>query len=152
MENIEEKKLNEIPSLNDGVESLLPNDKNDFGASGTSLIDSNEGLFGNTEENGGSLLGSVADTASFVEINNDVMSEEEIEIRKRFFMDPKNQADILFENYVREHPIKLNRQQKRKAYSQFLKNAKNGLYKKVFSEQIYGISKEKSEKDFGKLN
>jgi len=151
MENIEEKKLNEIPS-NDGVESLLSNDRNDFGVNETSLLDSNENLFDTIDENGGSLIGSVADTASFVEINNDVMSEEEIEIRKRFFMDPKNQADILFENYVREQPIKLNRQQKRNAYSQFLKNAKKGFYKSVFSELIYGISKEKSEKDFGKLN
>lgn len=160
-----EKNETEVPQTTTGFMQVI-SDKNDFGidqgvstaASGTMEVGSLlGGSDGNGEslmgaDDGGSLLGSVADAASFVEMNNDVLSKEEIEIRKKFFLDPKNQADILFENYVRSQPIMLNRRERRKAYDQFYKNAKKGMYYKVFRDQIYGVSKEKADKDFGKLN
>lgn len=133
-----------------GTDSLLT--ENTYDNEGSLLNGVSVVLSESASDSNGSLLDSVADTASFVELNNDVMSQEEIEQRKKFFSDPKNQADILYENYIRDQHILLNRQQRRNTYNQFLKNAKKGIYKKIFNEQIYGISKEKADENFGKLN
>lgn len=137
-------------------------DKHDFGLSGDDQgsllgVESSQdslisGIGAVDDAQDETLLGSVSDNMSFVELNNDVMSSEEIRIREAFFMNPKNQADILFENYLREQHVLLNRQQRRNVYQQFLKNAKKGRYNKIFKEQIYGISKEQADKNFGKLN
>ena len=89
---------------------------------------------------------------SFVELNNDVMSEHEIELRKKFFSNPKNQAQILLDNYIKNQTILVNHRQRRKIYAEFLRNAKKGKYKRIFSDYINGISKEDSQKKFSKLN
>ena len=97
-----------------------------------------------------SLLSS--DSLSFVELNNDIMSEHEIYLRKKFFSDPKNQAKILLDNYIKSQTILVNHKQRRKVYSEFLRNAKKGKYKGMFSEYINGISKDESQKKFSNLN
>lgn len=122
---------------NGGFESLLAEHENSLGTS--------------SETQEGSLLSS-DDTMSFVELNNDVMSEHEIEIRRKFFSDPKNQAQILLDNYIKNQTILVNHSQRRKIYAEFLCNAKKGKYKRIFSEYINGISKEESQKNFSKLN
>ena len=92
------------------------------------------------------------DTMSFVELNNDVMSEQEIEARRKFFSNPKNQAEILLNNYLKGQTILVNHSQRRALYAQFLRNAKKGKYKKIFAEYIDGVSKEKADERFSKLN
>lgn len=117
-----------------------------------SLLGENENtLDTNSDSHEGSLLSS-DDTMSFAELNNDVMSEHDIALRKKFFSDPKNQAKILLDNYIKNQPILVNHSQRRRIYAEFLRNAKKGRYKKIFSEYIYGISKEESQKKFAKLN
>lgn len=122
---------------NGGFESLLTECENSLGTS--------------SETQEVSLLSS-DDTMSFVELNNDVMSEHEIELRRKYFSDPKNQAQILLDNYIKNQTILVNHSQRRKIYAEFLRNAKKGKYKRIFSEYINGISKEESQKNFSKLN
>jgi hypothetical protein len=122
---------------NGGFESLLVERENSINTS--------------SETQEGSLLSS-DDTMSFVELNNDAMSEHEIEIRRKFFSDPKNQAQILLDNYIKNQTILINHSQRRKIYAEFLRNAKKGKYKRIFSDYINGISKEESQKKFSKLN
>jgi predicted solute-binding protein len=92
------------------------------------------------------------DSMSFVELNNDVMSEKEIETRRKFFSNPKNQADILLNNYIKQQTILVNHKQRKAIYAEFYRNAKKGKYKKLFAEYINGVSKEESDKKFQKLN
>ena len=115
------------------------------------LVDYENSLDTQSETQEGSLLSS-DDTMSFVELNNDVMSEHEIEDRKKFFSDPKNQAQILLDNYIKNQTILVNHRQRRKIYAEFLRNAKKGKYKRIFSDYINGMSKEDSQKKFSKLN
>ena len=122
---------------NGGFESLLTEYENSLGTS--------------SETQEVSLLSS-DDTMSFVELNNDVMSEHEIELRRKYFSDPKNQAQILLDNYIKNQTILVNHSQRRKIYAEFLRNAKKGKYKRIFSEYINGISKEESQKNFSKLD
>ena len=122
---------------NGGFESLLNDYENSLGTS--------------SETQEVSLLSS-DDTMSFVELNNDVMSEHEIELRRKYFSDPKNQAQILLDNYIKNQTILVNHSQRRKIYAEFLRNAKKGKYKRIFSEYINGMSKEESQKNFSKLN
>ena len=122
---------------NGGFESLLTEYENSLGTS--------------SETQEVSLLSS-DDTMSFVELNNDVMSEHEIELRRKYFSDPKNQAQILLDDYIKNQTILVNHSQRRKIYAEFLRNAKKGKYKRIFSEYINGISKEESQKNFSKLN
>ena len=122
------------------------------------LLVDDYGIDSMMEESVGSLLSNQDslitpdDSMSFVELNNDVMSDHEIEIRRKYFSDPKNQADILLRNYIKGQDILVNRHQRRELYKEFYRNAKKGKYKKLFSEYIDGISKESSEKKFKKLN
>ena len=129
-------------SLLEQVSSDLEN--RDF----NSLID-NPTSYSDVQEE--SLISS-DDTMSFAELNNDLMSEHEIELRRKFFSNPKNQATILLNNYVREQSILINRSQRKKIYADFLRNAKKGKYNKIFSDYINGVSKEESQKKFSKLN
>lgn len=122
---------------NGGFESLFSDRVN-------SLCTSSE-----TQED--SLLSS-EDTMSFAELNNDVMSEHEIELRRKFFSDPKNQAQILLDNYIKNQTVLVNHSQRRRIYAEFLRNAKKGKYKRIFNDYINGVSKEDSQKKFAKLN
>lgn len=87
-----------------------------------------------------------------VELNNDIMSKNEIQARRAFFSDPKNQAKILLNNYVKSQEILVNHSQRRKVYAEFYRNAKKGKYKRIFAEYINGVSKDESQKNFAKLN
>ena len=137
------------------IDSLLNLDQvsNDLENGGfeSLLVDHENSINTSSETQEGSLLSS-DDTMSFVELNNDAMSEHEIEIRRKFFSDPKNQAQILLDNYIKNQTILINHSQRRKIYAEFLRNAKKGKYKRIFSDYINGISKEESQKNFSKLN
>ena len=137
------------------IDSLLNLDQvsNDLENGGfeSLLVDHENSINTSSETQEGSLLSS-DDTMSFVELNNDAKSEHEIEIRRKFFSDPKNQAQILLDNYIKNQTILINHSQRRKIYAEFLRNAKKGKYKRIFSEYINGISKEESQKNFSKLN
>ena len=115
------------------------------------LIDHVNSLCAASETQEDSLLSS-EDTMSFAELNNDVMSEHEIELRRKFFSDPKNQAQILLDNYIKNQTVLVNHRQRRRIYAEFLRNAKKGKYKRIFDEYINGVSKEESQKNFSKLN
>ena len=117
-----------------------------------SLLTEYENSLGTSSETQEVSLLSSDDTMSFVELNNDVMSEHEIELRRKYFSDPKNQAQILLDNYIKNQTILVNHRQRRKIYAEFLRNAKKGKYKRIFYEYINGISKEESQKNFSKLN
>ena len=139
---------------NNNVQSLL-NQENEQ----TSLLDNNEeqenSLLGGdnvqTSQDGGSLL-SADDNMSFVDLNNDALSEAQIEARKKYFSDPKVQAEILLQNYIKSSPILVNHQQRRAIYRQYYKDAKKGKFKKLFYESIYGISKDEAQGKISKLN
>ena len=137
------------------IDSLLNLDQvsNDLENGGfeSLLSDHENSLDTQSETQEGSLLSS-DDTMSFVELNNDVMSEHEIELRKKFFSNPKNQEQILLDNYIKNQTILVNHRQRRKIYAEFLRNAKKGKYKRIFSDYINGMSKEDSQKKFSKLN
>ena len=137
------------------IDSLLNLDQvsNDLENGGfeSLLSDHENSLDTQSETQEGSLLSS-DDTMSFVELNNDVMSEHEIELRKKFFSNPKNQAQILLDDYIKSQTILVNHRQRRKIYAEFLRNAKKGKYKRIFSDYINGMSKEDSQKKFSKLN
>ena len=137
------------------IDSLLTSDQvsNDLENGGfeSLLAEHENSLDTSSETQEGSLLSS-DDTMSFVELNNDVMSEHEIELRRKFFSNPKNQAQILLDNYIKNQTILVNHSQRRKIYAEFLRNAKKGKYKRIFSEYINGMSKEDSQKKFSKLN
>ena len=137
------------------IDSLLNLDQvsNDLENGGfESLLDDHENSINTSSETQEVSLLSSDDTMSFVELNNDAMSEHEIEIRRKFFSDPKNQAQILLDNYIKNQTILINHSQRRKIYAEFLRNAKKGKYKRIFSDYINGISKEESQKNFSKLN
>ena len=122
---------------NGGFESLLSDHVNSLDTASEAQEDS---------------LLSSEDTMSFAELNNDVMSEHEIELRRKFFSDPKNQAQILLDNYIKNQTVLVNHSQRRRIYAEFLRNAKKGKYKRIFDEYINGVSKEESQKNFSKLN
>jgi hypothetical protein len=122
---------------NGGFESLLSDHVNSLGTASETQEDS---------------LLSSEDTMSFAELNNDVMSEHEIELRRKFFSDPKNQAQILLDNYIKNQTVLVNHSQRRRIYAEFLSNAKKGKYKRIFADYINGVSKEDSQKKFAKLN
>ena len=122
---------------NGGFESLLSDHVNSLCAASETQEDS---------------LLSSEDTMSFAELNNDVMSEHEIELRRKFFSDPKNQAQILLDNYIKNQTVLVNHRQRKRIYAEFLRNAKKGKYKRIFDEYINGVSKEESQKNFSKLN
>ena len=133
-------------SLLDQVGSDLEN-----GGFDSLLSDHVNSLCAASETQEDSLLSS-EDTMSFAELNNAVMSEHEIELRRKFFSDPKNQAQILLDNYIKNQTVLVNHRQRRRIYAEFLRNAKKGKYKRIFDEYINGVSKEESQKNFSKLN
>ena len=133
-------------SLLDQVGSDLEN-----GGFDSLLSDHVNSLCAASETQEDSLLSS-EDTMSFAELNNDVMSEHEIELRRKFFSDPKNQAQILLDNYIKNQTVLVNHSQRRRIYAEVLRNAKKGKYKRIFADYINGGSKEDSQKKFAKLN
>lgn len=135
--------------------SLLEDDNEQTG----SLFDDNNSLLGGeslisgetSESQEGSLL-SADDNMTFTELNNDAMSQAQLEARKKYFSDPKNQAEILLQNYIKNSQILVNHNQRRALYRQYYKEAKKGKFKKLFYESIYGISMEEAKKKISKLN
>ena len=97
------------------------------------------------------LLGA-DDNMTFAELNNDALTESQIAERKKFFLNPKNQAEILLQNYVRSQPILVNHRQRKAIYAQYLRDAKKGKYNRLFHDTIYGISKDESAEKLAKLN
>ena len=135
------------------VESLL-NAANE----NESLLDSNslESKLTFDENPGESLLDNpessplVADTDGTMIDFDGINEEQERENRFVFFMNPYNQAEILFQNYINSNPdMILSGKQKRNLKREFLKNAKKGKYKKLFMKQV---DPQTDEKAFKKLN
>ena len=60
---------------------------------------------------------------------------DDLEQRKKFFLDPKNQAEILFTNYILSNPnIVMTGREMRNLKRTFLARAKKGKYRKIFLE------------------
>ena len=102
----------------------------------TSLLDDNT-----TQEEQTSLLDGTVETVESTEaldtqedfvIGDEINNAYELEKKKKYFMDPKNQAQILLTNYVNSQEVLVNHAQRRKLYAEFYKNAKKGKYRKIF--------------------
>jgi hypothetical protein len=89
---------------------------------------------------------------TFAELNNDALTEAQIEERKKYFLNPKNQAEILLQNYIRNSQILVNHRQRRAIYASYLRDAKKGKFNRLFHDTIYGISKDESAEKIAKLN
>jgi len=113
-----------------------------------------------------SLLGDMNDTSSETSpleslINNDTSSDTnmqvdqaaaEFERRRKYFMDPNVQAEIVYTNFIRNQKQPFSGKELRRLRREFLKNAKKGRYMHIFKEEIYGVSPEVQQKRFEKLN
>ena len=76
-----------------------------------------------------------AGVMDFSRLTEEIKKNEELRHRKEFFLDPKNQADILFMNYMMSNPgIIMTGQEKRNLKRTFLARAKKGKYKNIFLE------------------
>lgn len=72
---------------------------------------------------------------NFSHFTEEIEKNEDLRHRKEFFLDPKNQADILFMNYLMSNPeIIMTGQEKRNLKRTFLARAKKGKYKDIFLE------------------
>jgi hypothetical protein len=123
--------------------SLLDNED-----TGSILNDNNSLLGGSLLDEGPSLLDG-DDNPTIAELNSDVA---QIEARKRFFLNPKNQADILLQNYIRNQPVLVNRKTRQAVYAQYLRDANKGKFNKLFHDSIYGIDKADAASKISKLN
>lgn len=63
---------------------------------------------------------------------------------------PEEQAEILLQNYVNSSDIYINGRERRKLKRELLRNAKKGMYKRVFG--ITNMSLDESRKKFSELN
>lgn len=86
-------------------------------------------------------FGLVEDLDSRMGVSNLLLSEEseseldDLEQRKKFFLDPENQAEILFTNYILSNPnIVMTGRERRNLKRTFLARAKKGKYRKIFLE------------------
>ena len=103
-------------------------------------------------DSGEASLLNTDDNMSFVQLNNDALTAAQIEARKKYFSDPKNQAEILLQNYIKNQTILVNRQQRKSIYKQYLRDARKGKFRKLFHDSIYGISQEEAKQKISKLN
>ena len=73
---------------------------------------------------------------SILPLSKEYESElDDLEHRKKFFLDPKNQAEILFTNYILANPnIVMTGREMRNLKRTFLARAKKGKYRKIFLE------------------
>lgn len=75
---------------------------------------------------------SVSNLSIFEDPNSDL---DDLEHRKKFFLDPKNQAEILFTNYILANPnIVITGREARNLKRTFFARAKKGKYRKIFLE------------------
>lgn len=76
-----------------------------------------------------------AGVMNFSHFAEEIEKNEDLRQRKEFFLDPKNQADILFMNYMMSNPgIIMTGQEKRNLKRTFLARAKKGKYRNIFLE------------------
>jgi hypothetical protein len=130
------------------TDSLLNQEESLIG--GGSLL--NESEYGVPQESSSPTLLGADDNMTFAELNNDALTEAQIEERKKYFLNPKNQAEILLQNYIRNSQILVNHKQRRAIYASYLRDAKKGKFNKLFHDTIYGISKDESAEKIAKLN
>lgn len=76
----------------------------------------------------------------------------EFEAKKRFLMNPANQANIILKNYCESSDVHISRGKRRELHREFLRNAKKGKYKKMFTEELYGVPLERAQQELSKLN
>ena len=86
-------------------------------------------------------FGFIDDLDSRMSVSNLPLSEEpeseldDLEQRKKFFLYPKIQAEILFTNYILSNPnIVMTGREMRNLKRTFLARAKKGKYRKIFLE------------------
>ena len=123
-----------------------------------------ESLLGNTSENISLFDGDIQEdletpvsllggTDDVLEVSDEDKREAEIAKRRKFFLNPENQAEILMQNYLMSNPgIILNGKQKRALRREFLRNAKKGRYRRIFERQAANLPSEKTKETFQTLN
>ena len=96
------------------------------------------------------LLGGMNDN---LEVSDEEKRVAEIAKRRKFFMNPENQAELLMQNYLMSNPgIILTGKQKRTLRREFLKNAKKGKYRRLFEKQVNNLPSEDTKETFQNLN
>lgn len=76
-----------------------------------------------------------------------------LEARKKYFMNPEVQAEIILDNYLRNRNYIVSGKERRNLKREFLRNAKKGKYKKMFTQLINESMEETSDqKKIQKLN
>lgn len=96
------------------------------------------------------LLGGMDDN---LEVSDEEKRAAEIAERRKFFMNPENQAELLMQNYLMSNPgIILTGKQKRALRREFLKNAKKGKYRRLFEKQVNNLPSEETKATFQNLN
>ena len=137
--------------LNNDESLLLRNNPDSLsGSLVESLMDESNNQIDPSEETP-TLLGADYNM-TFAELNNDALTKAQIAERKKYFLNPKNQAEILLQNYIRSQSILVNHKQRKAIYSQYLRDAKKGKSNKLFHDTIYGVSKDESAEKIAKLN
>lgn len=127
---------------NVNMESLLGNSSENI-----SLFDS---VIQEDLETPVTLLGGMNDN---LEVSDEEKRVEEIAERRKFFMNPENQAELLMQNYLMSNPgIILTGKQKRALRREFLKNAKKGKYRRLFEKQVNNLPSEDTKETFQNLN
>lgn len=87
------------------------------------------------------------------EVTDEQKRDAEIAERRKFFMNPENQAELLMQNYLMSNPgIILTGKQRRALRREFLKNAKKGRYRRLFEKQANNLPSEETKETFQNLN
>lgn len=127
---------------NVNMESLLGNSSENI-----SLFDS---VIQEDLETPVTLLGGMNDN---LEVSDEEKRVAVIAERRKFFMNPENQAELLMQNYLMSNPgIILTGKQKRALRREFLKNAKKGKYCRLFEKQVNNLPSEDTKETFQNLN
>ena len=96
---------------------------------------------------------SLLDATNVTQVIDNSNRESKIAERKKFFMNPINQAEILMQNYLLSHPdLILTGKQKRTLRREFITGAKKGKYNKIFKAVAENLPSEQTKETFDKLN
>lgn len=74
------------------------------------------------------------------------------EARKKYFLNPEVQAEIILDNYLRNRNYVVSGKEKRNLKREFLRNAKKGKYKKMFTQLINESMESTDQEKIQKLN
>lgn len=112
-----------------------------------------------------SLLGEDNDTSTPTLLNDESLltysnsldkekaqAQADYEARKKYFLNPEVQAEIILDNYLRNRNYVVSGKEKRNLKREFLRNAKKGKYKKMFTQLINESMESTDEEKIQKLN